>query len=220
MPLLAIPFPDHRSGRDRDRAVRHPLVRARLCRRACSAAGSTRAACAAATSCGRALRRREPGTTSTTSSSGWRSASCSAAGSATCCSTICRLLSRRTARDLRGLARRHVVPWRLRSARVLAILLFARARELQSGSPCSTSPPWWRRSACSSAASPTSSTASSGAARAGRALGGGLPQWRARAAPSQPALRGRPEGLCCSSCSRSRCGASASASPACSAASS
>ncbi len=34
------------------------------------------------------------------------------------------------ARDPRGLARRHGVPWRPRSARSLAILMFARSREL------------------------------------------------------------------------------------------
>ena len=60
----------------------------------------------------RAARGRDRRCRSTTSSPGPRSASCSAAGSATCCSTSRRSIFAHPLADLRGLGRRHELPRR------------------------------------------------------------------------------------------------------------
>ena len=75
-----------------------------------------------------ALRRPSRAGRSTTSSSGWPSASCSAAASATCCSTTSSTYLARPLGDPRGLARRHVLPRRLHRRRRWRSSLFARSR--------------------------------------------------------------------------------------------
>ncbi len=100
-PAVSAVRPGHRP----DRAVRHPLVCAGLYRRP----GARLAAGAPSGAAGAARSRRR--CRSTISSPGRRWASCSAAGSATCCS-ISRRLSGAPADDLRGLGRRHELPRR------------------------------------------------------------------------------------------------------------
>ena len=160
-PLPYDPRPDVpavRPGAGPCRAVRDPLVCAGLYRR--PGARLAAAAPAGAASAGGGDRRCR----STISSPGRRSASCSAGGSATCCSTSRAVYLAHPAADLRGLARRHELPWRRARRRRRDPDLFCRRNSIpllgfadRSPSAC--------RSGSGSAASPTSSTASCGAGR-------------------------------------------------------
>ena len=109
---LGHPVPEYRSGAGVDRTVRDPLVCPRLHLRhlaglaLCPRHDPQRAALGRPGAAdGRRLRRFR--------AVGDARASSSAAASAMCCSTICRISSRHPVEILRGVERRHVVPWRL-----------------------------------------------------------------------------------------------------------
>ena len=167
-----------------DRAVRDPLVRARLHRRA-GAGLAAAAAPGAARAAGRDRRSRP-----TTSSPGRRSASCWADGSATCCSTSPELYLQHPAMILpvwQGGMSFHGGMLGV----VVAILWFCRANAsaswaLPTASRCA------RRSGSGSGGSPISSMASCGDGRRPNGCRSPMiyPQGRPAAAPPQRADRG------------------------------
>ena len=203
MPLLALPFPGHRPGADRDRPVRAPLVRARLYRRHLP----------------RLVVRQAPGRQPAPLGSGRladearrhrrlrrlvrRSASSSAAASATCCSTTCRVFA---ANPLEIFALWHggMSFHGGFLGTILAMVLFARVRKIPIWSLIDVIAP--------------SVTFGLFLGRLANFINGELygrvtdvpwamvfPDGRPRAAPSEPALRGgaRRRRCCSSSCASS-----------------
>ena len=142
--------------------LRDPLVRAGLYRRAAARLVLCAALVADAALWGRQARARPP-RISTICSSMPRSASCSAAGSATSCSTIS-LVSLPTRGEILAVWHGGMSFHGGLIGAALAMVVLARRRKLPVLALARRRLRRRARSACSSAASPTSSTASSGAA--------------------------------------------------------
>ena len=176
------------SGRSRSAGTRWPTWPAS------SAAGSMpRRLAARADALGRPAPP-EPRPTSTTSSSGWRSASCSAGGIGYVLFYNLGSYLARPAGDPRGLARRHVVPRRLPRRDPGASCSSPAARGLN---PLAAARPGRGGDADRPVLRPHRQfrqRRALGPRRARLSLRGGLPAGGPRAAPSEPALRGLRRG--------------------------